>query len=132
MHMTDTKLLHVALQTTNRKQTEQFFTKLLHIPKTRSFTLASHMAEQLFEDPQEMQIDVYQNAHAYIEVFEVAETKPPRYVHLCFEVKDCEKLINECKTQGLQVFEVTMNNKRYVFIKDHTGNRYEIKESSKV
>ena len=124
-----TYVVHVALETTDRVKTEQFFTGLLGIPKTRTFTLSSAMATKLFEDPQEREIDVYQNKHAYIEVFEVPETKPSRYVHLCLAVPNREQLLSKCKAQGLPVFEIAMNEKRYVFIKDHTGNRYEIKEA---
>ncbi len=123
------KLLHAAVQTTDRKEAETFFTTILQIPKTRSFTLLTNLAQALFEDPAEKQVDVYQNAHTLIEVFEEEKTSIPRYAHLCLEVANRKKLIERCKTYKIPVFEATINDKHYVFIKDFTGNRYEIKEA---
>ena len=112
----------------DREKAEIFFTSILEIPKVKSFSLTADLSDAIFSLRRPVEIDVYDNGSIAIEVFITGENKPPGFEHTCIEVKNIPKLIERCKQYGLTPSTIKKGEKDLLFIKDFSGNVYEIKE----
>ena len=124
----ETKLLHVALHFTNRKQAEIFFTKVLKIPFKKSFTLSSKLSNDIFGINNEVIVDAYANENSYFEVFITDKIKKESYEHVCIEIENKEEFIKRCRQNNIEPIFVKKDERTLLFIEDYSGNLYEIKE----
>ena len=116
---------HVALCGDDRSKAAVFFTKILGIPKLKSFTLDENLSEGIFGIDESVTIDVYDNGHARFEVF---NSNNRCYNHVCLEVNDTKMFIDRCKQHGLKPFVVKKNGRDLLFVRDFSNNLYEVKE----
>jgi hypothetical protein len=125
---TKTKTLHVALLYSDRKKAKIFFTKILLLNHTKTFTLSKELAYDIFGISKEVTVDVYSNEEAYFEIF-ITEIQPDySYEHTCIEIDDKEEFFKRCKDYEIKPKFVKKGNKTLMFIKDFSGNLFEIKE----
>ena len=124
----DTKLHHIALECADRGKAEIFFTSILEIPKARSFSLTEDLSKAIFDIKKPVEIDVYDNGIMTIEAFITGENKPRGFEHTCIEVKSIQKLIECCKQYGITPSIIKKGEKDLMFVKDFSGNVYEVKE----
>jgi catechol 2,3-dioxygenase-like lactoylglutathione lyase family enzyme len=124
----NTTMNHVALQCSDRAAAQRFFTDVLDIPRQRSFSLSPETAQAIFGSPEEIQIDVYDNGLLKIEVFITASKQASTYTHVCLEVASKQTFITRCLHHNIQPLIIHKDNKELLFIKDFSGNLYEIKE----
>jgi len=123
----ETALNHVALQCSDKEKAEIFFTKILGIPKLKSFTLSEDLSESIFGIKSSVEIDVYDNGVTRFEVF-IGEGSKPKYEHTCIEIDNKEEFIVRCKTYGVEPLIVKKEGKDLLFVKDFSANLYEVKE----
>jgi len=121
-------LNHVALQFSDLKLADIFFTKVLKIPKVKSFTLSQRLSEDIFGITNEAEIVVYSNEKICFEIFISKEKKEIDYSHTCIEVADRKKFMMLCKENGLNPYIVKKGEKELLFVKDFSNNLYEIKD----
>ncbi len=127
--MTNTITLnHIAIQSTNKHQTELFFTKILNLSKTKSFKLSKTLSKNIFNIDQSIDVDVYANNHISFEVFHTNIPNTPGYTHICLEVPSKKHLQQKCQQYNLPTNTVNRNGYTLLFIHDFAGNLYEIKE----
>jgi len=122
-----TSLNHVALQYSDRKKAEVFFTEILGIPKTRSFTLSDQLSEKVFGIGKTIDIDVFDNGNVRFEIFITDYQSTPSFSHTCIEVDNKEEFINSCKKNGLEPYSIPKGEKELLFVRDFSDNLYEIK-----
>ena len=118
---------HVALHYKDRKQAEDFFTKILGLPLLKTFSLTKELSDEIFGINEEVTIDVYANEDSYFEVFITQNQTKHGYEHVCIEVNNKDEFIERCKQQGIEPKFVKKGDKTLLFIKDHANNLYEIK-----
>ena len=123
-------LNHVALQCFEREKAALFFTKILDIPKVKTFTVSSELSKDIFGINKSVDVDVYDNGTTRFEIFSGNEKNAP-YEHTCIEVNDKLELITCCEKYGLQSLIIQKEGKDLLFIKDFSNNLYEIKEKKR-
>ncbi len=123
-----TKILHVGLQYNNRKSAETFFTKILGLQLKKSFTLSKELTKSIFGFFEDILIDVYENNESCFEVFITDKIKKYQYEHICIEIDNINDFIKNCKKYGIDPIIVKKELKTLLFIKDFSGNLYEIKQ----
>ena len=123
-----TSLNHVALQYSDRKKAEIFFTDILGIPKTRSFTLSDQLSEKIFGIEKTVDVDVFDNGNVRFEIFITDHKSKSFFDHTCIEIEDKEKFINRCKQNGLKPYTIPKGEKELLFVRDFSDNLYEVKE----
>ncbi len=123
-----TLLNHVALQYFDRKKAEIFFTDILGIPKTRSFTLSDQLSEKIFGIGKTIDIDVFDNGNVRFEIFITDHKNKPSFSHTCIEIGNKGEFINSCKENGLEPYAVPKGEKELLFVRDFSDNLYEVKE----
>lgn len=123
-----TAIKHVGLQYKDRKSAETFFVKILGLKFKKSFSLSKDLSENIFGISEDITVDVYANNESYFEVFITDQTTKYRYEHVCIEIKSESKFIDKCEKYGLKPIIVKRDLKTLLFIKDFSGNLYEVKE----
>ena len=124
----ETSLNHVALQCSERKKAEIFFTKVLQIPKIRTFEVSEELSKAIFGIKNSVEIDVYDNGKTKFAVFITKKMKDSCYEHVCIEVDNKEEFIDRCKKYGIEPVLVRKEGKDLLFIRDFSDNLYEVKE----
>ena len=125
-------LNHVAIQYSDLKLADVFFTEILNIPKEKSYTLSKDLSEKIFNIPSETEIVVYKNDKICFEVFLSKYKKETDYTHICIEVKDRKEFMKLCQKRGLNSQIIKKGDKKLMFIKDFSNNLYEIKDKQKL
>ena len=124
----ETSLNHVGLQCSERKKAEIFFTKVLQIPKIRTFEVSEELSKTIFGIKNSVEIDVYDNGKTKFEVFITKKMKDSCYEHICIEVDSKEEFIDRCKKYNIKPLLIKKEGKDLLFVKDFSDNLYEVKE----
>lgn len=124
----ETILQHVALQYTDKKQANIFFTKILGLQPIKTFDIKGELSEQIFGINENVNIQVYANDKAYFEIFITKKPVDHGFEHVCIEINNKEEFIERCKKHGIEPFFVKKGEKTLLFIKDFSNNLFEIKE----
>lgn len=127
--MENAVLHHVALQYMSKTDMEIFFTKILGLQLEKSFTIDSVLSDKIFGISEDIEIFVYNNEETRFEIFITKQQKPMKnFEHTCIIINNKEDFINRCKQQGLKPNIVDKDGKKLLFLKDFSGNLFEVKE----
>lgn len=124
----ETTLNHVALLYSDKEKAEIFFTKILGIPKVKTFALSKNLSEAIFGINSGVEIDVYDNGRARFEVFIGKTGEKPTYEHICIKIENKKEFIDRCKKYGIEPLIVKKEGKNLLFVRDFSDNLYEVKE----
>jgi len=124
----ETSLNHVALQYSDEKKAEIFFTKILGIPLKKKFTISPELSKDIFGIEESVEILVYDNQKARFEVFIIQLDKKQGYAHTCIEIENKKELINRSKKYGIEPIVIKKDGKDLLFVRDFSGNLFEVKE----
>ena len=121
-------LYHAAVPCDTLAHVKTFFENILGLKLIKSFSLDQQLSNDIFSLPQSVDIRVYGNDSVLIEVFIYPQKTTATYSHLCIGVGNSEVFIEKCESNGLKPFSVTKGEKQLLFVRDFSGNLYEIKE----
>ncbi len=124
----DITLYHAAVPCDTHANAKTFFETILGLKLVKSFSLDQGLSKEIFSLPQSVDINVYSNDSVTIEVFIHPQKTTATYSHLCIGVGNIEVFIEKCKSFGLKPFSVTKGEKQLLFVRDFSGNLFEIKE----
>lgn len=122
-----TILKHVALQYSDRKQAEIFFTKILEMKLEKTFTISNELSNEIFGISRETLVNVYKNENTCFEIFITDKKTDYGFEHACIQINNKEEFIERCKEYGIKPIFVKKGVKTLLFIKDFSGNLFEIK-----
>jgi len=125
-----TSIKHVGIQCNDRESARIFFKEILGLDFKKTFSISNDLSNNLFGIAQDVTIDVYENDHSYFEVFITKNNTKNKYQHICIEIENKNQLIDKCKGHGLEPIVVDKNGKTLLFIRDFSGNLYEVKQRS--
>jgi hypothetical protein len=123
-----TAIKHIGIQYNDRESARIFFKEILGLEFKKTFTLSSELSNDIFGISEYVTIDVYQNDDSYFEVFLTNNITKNSYEHICLEIESKNQLIDKCKEHGLEPIVINKNGKTLLFIRDFSGNLYEIKQ----
>ena len=122
-------LHHVALEAQDRHKSERFFTQILGLSKTKTMTLSPTLNSAIFGREEQLDLETYANEHMCVEVFITGRTVAPTYQHLCLAVPDQNAFAEKCKANDVVVITAQKGDRELLFVRDFSGNLYEIKEA---
>lgn len=123
-----TLLNHVALQCNDKEKVETFFTEVLGLPIKKKFTVSGELSEAIFGIDESVDVEVYDNNETRFEIF-ITQTEEKRgYGHVCIEIDNKKEFIDRCKQYGIKPMFITKGGKNLLFVRDFSGNLFEIKE----
>lgn len=121
-------LNHIGLQYPDRTKAEIFFSKILGLSKTNSFSVSAELAESIFGIGKEIDAEVYGDDKIRFEIFYSEVRKSCGYEHICLAVPSKKEFISRCKSHGIEPISIRKDEKDLLFIRDFSGYLYEIKE----
>ena len=122
-------LQHIALEVTDSAKAALFFTEILGLTKQKSSTLCAALNRELFGCDEDVDMEVWSSDTLSIEVFITKTPVSLSYSHVCLGVPDIPAFLEKCTAHGVTIITAEKNNKEIIFIKDFSGNLYEIKEA---
>ena len=126
--VTTTGLHHIGVQCKNKEQTILFYQKILGLDLVKSFFLDPEISYSIFNILRNVEVLAFQNDAVYIEVFIGDGPYKPDYNHTCIVVENIKNFIAQCESFNVESFSVKKGEKLLWFIKDFSGNLFEIKE----
>jgi len=122
---------HVALQCNDKEKIETFFTEVLGLPLKKKFTVSRELSEAIFGIDESVDVEVYGNNETSFEIFITQTEEKSSYGHVCIEIDNKKKFINRCKQYGIIPMVITKGGKNLLFVRDFSGNLFEIKEKQR-
>ena len=120
---------HVAVRCETEKEADRFFQEVLLVKRTRDFVVSADVTKTIFGVQKECKVLIYKNKDFHFEVFitENGEETRIRFYHICLEIIDREKLIERAKKHDIEITLVPRGERTLLFLRDYSGNIYEIK-----
>ena len=119
---------HVGLTITDPADIKNFYQDVLGLRLNKEFTLPKELNQQIFGFYEDVPVTILSNGKADIEIFVTKLPARNNYSHLCFEVADREALICKAREKNYPCIVIEREFEPLVFIQDHFGNSFEIKE----
>lgn len=119
---------HLGVPCRSRQEADVFFTTILGMPRTRSFSVSSEVSSSIFRLPGEVEVLVYDNGRVQVEAFVTLHAAASGYTHIGLEVEDLCTTFDVCKQYGVVCFTVPRGEKLLYFVRDPAGNLYELTE----
>lgn len=121
-------LEHIALTITDRKEIEIFYQKILGFSEVRSFILQEDLAREIFGIEKETRVYHLQNDSLLMELFLMPERFEHFYNHICISIPNREEIVYKADQYAYECIRIRRQNSDMIFIKDRSGNIFEIKQ----
>ena len=122
------KLEHVALTITDPEEITDFYQDILGMQKVKAFKLTKALAFTIFGFNKEVSINLLEQEKVFFEIFIVAEQESTAFNHICISIKNREEIINKALQKAYKVVRIKREIFDLIFIKDKSGNIFELKE----
>jgi len=124
------KLKHIALNISNIDEIENFYINILEMKELRRFNLKGEFSQKFFNIIGETPAVFLEKDEIFFELFLNKNMIIQGYNHICISVKNRKKLIEKAKAANYPVIIVERDFSDLVFIKDNSGNVFEITEDN--
>jgi len=122
------KLEHIAIAVSNSSEIKDFYKGFLGMEEVRNFVLNEDLSQKIFGIPKETLVVLLQKEDLVLEVFLLDEPLKKGFNHICFTISDREELVKAAGQNDYEVIRIERDYSDLIFIKDHSGNTFEIKE----
>ncbi len=123
------KLEHVALTISDATEVEYFYQNILGLSKIRDFILNKDLARKIFGIDKETTVFLLQKNELLLELFLMPEQYSRDFKHICISIKNREELVEKAAQNAYQYIRIKRERPDLIFIKDKSGNIFEIIES---
>lgn len=122
-------VLHIALTCSSEERADQFYAGLLGLEKQDPKIVPAEVSHALFNISSELRVINYTGPAVRFEIFFDSNQpgNPRRIDHVCIEVDDLEKFLQNCRRADVKVMQVLKGDALVTFIKDFEGNLFEVK-----
>lgn len=122
------KLHHLALTLKNKEEVRLFYEQVLGFSLIRKFELNAKLASQIFDSNKNVQVFQMEGHGMTLELFIDERTKQNNYNHWCLSFSNREEFIKKAQAQKAKVIRIPRETHDLIFVKDQSGNIFEIKE----
>lgn len=120
-------LNHIALEASDRSQAETFYSSILGLRKEREFVVSREIGEKVFGIAKDIPVMVFSGGDVTFEIFVTGRRNIASYSHTCLNVTNRAELVEKCETSGIGFTRLLKEGKELIFIRDFSGNLFEIK-----
>ncbi len=122
-------LNHVALNIYNEEELIDFYQNILGFHFEYQFNMPFELADTIFEAKEQPKAFLYKNENILLELFVYTVDVSRNFTHICFESNNRDSIADKCEQSGYPVIRIKRSDKKdLLFIKDKTGNIFELKE----
>jgi len=123
------KLEHIALTVSEPADINDFYLDILGMKEVKNFVLNKVLANKIFGVNKEISVFLLQKDDISLEIFILHGQSKHSFEHVCFAVNDREELVENSLKQNYECIRIERDLFDLVFLKDKSGNIFEIKES---
>ncbi|RLD39551.1 MAG: hypothetical protein DRI74_00470 [Bacteroidetes bacterium] len=125
------KLHHLALTIQNEDELHKFYENILDFHLVREFKLEADWSSKIFNINKSAQAFYLEGHGLALELFIDEEKKQHSFNHYCLSFPDRESFVKKAKANKAIVVRIPRGSNDLIFIKDLSGNVFEIKEDIK-
>ncbi len=122
------KLEHVAITITDPAEIENFYHNILGMSEVSNFILEKDLVKRIFGIDKETSVFLLQKDELFLEIFLMPEQYKKNFEHVCISISNREKFIEKAAQNGYEYIRLIRKYADLIFIKDKSGNIFEIKE----
>ena len=121
---------HIGITIHTQDDIETFYKGVLGLEEVRRFQVDPDLSERLFGIRRQVSVAVLSRDDFRVELFLSDERQHGAYNHIGIAVPDPQAAMKRAETQGFEVTRIERESKSdLLFIRDHSGNAFEIKGS---
>ncbi|MGC9375106.1 MAG: VOC family protein [Bacteroidales bacterium] len=121
------KLEHIAITIDNSDEIINFYERILGMEQARNFVLDKTLSAKIFGVHKNLPVYLMKREDLVLEIF-IYKQNLQSVNHLCISVENRENLIKEVQAKGYETIIIEREQPDLVFIKDKSGNIFEIKQ----
>jgi len=121
------KLEHIAITIDNSDEIINFYEHILGMKQARNFVLDKTLSKQIFGVHENVSVFLMKRDDLVLEIF-IYKQNLQSVNHLCISVENRENLIKKVQDKGYETIIIEREQPDLVFIKDKSGNIFEIKQ----
>ena len=121
------KLEHIAITINHSDEIINFYERILGMEQERNFVLDKTLSTKIFGVNENLPVYLMKREDFVLEIF-IYKQKLQSVNHLCISVENRENLIKEVQEKGYETIIIEREQPDLVFIKDKSGNIFEIKQ----
>ncbi len=121
------KLEHIALSIKDEHDINLFYKQILGMQEVRNFTLNKTLSGKIFGIATETNVHLLKKGDLTFEIFINPNQADLGFNHICFKTNDRDSLIDKAREGNYECIQIERENSDLIFIKDHSGNVFEIK-----
>ena len=125
------KFEHVALTINDPLEVDRFYEEILGLRKEREFNLEANLAGTIFGIHQRTSVYQLRNEGLMMELFLTPSSTETGFRHICLSFENREEILRKVQEKGYECIRQERTHSDLVFIKDNSGNLFEIKEERK-
>ena len=122
------KLEHIGLTISESKEIKDFYINILGMREVKTFVLNKILAQKIFGINKNTSAFFLQKNDLFLEIFVTDEKLKQGFNHICLTIKDRETLVTKAEAQNYECIRIERKLSDLIFIKDKSGNIFEIKE----
>lgn len=127
------KLNHIGINIQRKEDIVDFYQNILGFHFEHQFELKSSLAGKIFGMEKQTEVLLYKKENLQLELFVHSENTMQGFAHICIEVNDREKIAGKCEDAGYPITRIPRSDKPdLLFIRDKTGNIFELKNENNV
>ena len=121
-------LNHIGISINNVSEIKNFYQNVLEMKIVRQLTINRELSNKIFNINEDTDVYLMQKDELLFELFIEPNSNAKNYFHICLNVHSRDKLIEKAKKLNYTCITIIKENYNLVFIRDKTGNLFEIKE----
>ncbi len=120
-------LNHIALNITDRNEVRLFYRNILGFTVEYSFPIHQQTAHTIFHLPNETEATIVKKEGLTLELFLLNRQISNGFRHICLEVEQREEIVHKCLQNHYPVIRMERKKGDLLFVKDKSGNIFELK-----
>ncbi|MFO7829540.1 MAG: VOC family protein [Bacteroidales bacterium] len=122
------KLEHVAIKVNSSDEIINFYQNMLGMEQVRNFVLDKSLSTKIFGVNENLTVYLMQRDDLVLEIFILKQNQQQLINHLCISIDNREEIIKKIHERDFETIIIEREQSDLVFIKDKSGNIFEIKE----
>ena len=122
------KLNHIGLNIQSEEEIVNFYQNILGFQFEYQFDMSAELCDAIFGVNKQLKVFLYKREDILLELFVHSVNPGKSFSHICFEVKDRERIAAKCEQSSYQVIRIKRIDKpEILFVLDEAGNVFELK-----
>jgi len=122
---------HLAFSIQNADEIHQFYVNILDFHIVKTFELEAELAYKIFNIHKSTQAFFMEGHGLALELFIDKNKKQTGFNHWCLSIPDREAFLKKAEKHNATIIRIPRGSYDLIFIKDASGNIFEIKEELK-